>query len=156
MTSKMFAGRALAQVSPFDAADVHIVRLPPGDRTSATEWARQVFSVTAMPTWVRGLMGLRQLLVGLVGIDRATDAAFDVADEVDGDALIFTPSGHLDFAVSVARTDDLLFLTTAVQLHGWRGRLYWGVVQWFHGPISRAMMTRAVRRAGRGSAATSA
>ena len=148
--------RALAAVSPFAAADVHIVRLPVGDQGSAGDWARRVFSVTAMPGWVRGLMGLRQALVGLVGIERAADGVFDVADEVDGEALILTPSGHLDFAVSVARSDDLLLMTTAVQLHGWRGRLYWGVVQWFHGPISQAMMTRAVRRAWRGSAATSA
>ena len=105
--------------------------------------------MTAMPGWVRGLMGLRQALVGLVGIERAAAGAFDVADEVDGEALILTPSGHLDFAVSFARSDDLLLMTTAVQMHGGRGRLYWGVVQWFHGPISQAMMKGAVRSLGR-------
>jgi hypothetical protein len=115
-----------------------------------------VFSANAMPGWVKALMGLRQLVVGLVGIERGSDEVFDVADEVDGEALILTPSGHLDFAVSVARTDELLMVTTAVKLHGWRGRLYWSVVQWFHGPVTTAMMTGAVRRAVRGSTARSA
>ncbi len=148
--------RALAAVAPFDAADVQIMALPAGDEGSATDWAQRVFSVRAMPGWVKTLMGLRQLLVGLVGIERGAEGVFDVVDEVDGEALIHTPTGHLDFAVSVARTEDLLFVTTAVKLHGWRGRLYWGVVQWFHAPVSRAMMNGAVRRAGRGSAADSA
>jgi hypothetical protein len=105
---------------------------------------------------VKTLMGLRQLLVGLVGIERGAEGVFDVVDEVNGEALIHTPTGHLDFAVSVSRTEELLFVTTVVKLHGRRGRLYWGVVQWFHAPVSRAMMTGAVRRAGRGSAADSA
>jgi len=37
-------------------------------------------------------------------------------------------------------------VTTAVWLHGWRGRLYFAPVSVLHDPITRSMMRRAVRR----------
>jgi len=39
--------------------------------------------------------------------------------------------------------------TTAVRLHGWRGRLYFIPVRLVHGPIVRAMLARTARRLGR-------
>jgi hypothetical protein len=54
----------------------------------------------------------------------------------------------------------MLRVTTAVWLHGWRGRLYFAPVAVLHDPVTRSMMRRAIRRvcgdAGAGATAESA
>ncbi len=142
-----------------DFADAVIVSIPESPDPvveSPVWWARQVFSVSSAPPWVTFLLGLRQLLVGLVGINRATEGVFDIAREEGNEALISTDDTHLDFRAAVGIYPDrrLLQVTTVVRLHGWRGRLYFVPVSVLHGPVTRSMVKRAVRNfANRGSAA---
>jgi len=101
-----------------------------------------------MPTVVTALMGLRQLLVPLIGVKPGTLEVFTVDHVVGDEALIVEEDRHLDFrcGVGVDRQARLLRVTTAVWLHGWRGRLYFAPVSVLHDPITRSMMRRAVRR----------
>lgn len=152
LTAPSFVSLALRDQPPPDWADVVIVPLPPqmdGDATSAAEWTREVFAVGSAPAPVRALMALRQLLVPLIGVAQGTTDVFAV-QEVEGDeALVVSHDRHLDFraAVGVDRENRLLRMTTAVWLHGWRGRVYFAPVSVLHDPISRAMMRRAVQGA---------
>lgn len=150
-----FVSLALRDQPPPDWADVVIVPLPPdldgAGVINVAEWTREVFSVGSAPAPVKALMGLRQLLVPLIGVAQGTPDVFRV-QEVEGDeALVLAKETHLDFraAVGIDRENRLLRMTTAVWLHGWRGRVYFAPVSVLHDPISRAMMHRAVRRVAR-------
>ncbi len=143
---------ALDEIRRPDFADVQIVALPAEHDPDPRVWAARVFDVRSAPGWVLALMGLRQALVGLIGVERGDQSAFDVA-RVEGDeALIDTDDRHLRFCCGVAVDTErrLLRVTTAVGLKGWRGRLYFAPVALVHGPVTRAMMLRAVRRTARG------
>lgn len=100
------------------------------------------------PRWVKALIEIRQALVGVVGIKKADDAVFQVDSVTEHEALISDNDTHLDFraAVSVSSNPRLLQIVTVVRLHGWRGRLYWMPVSILHGPVTRSMARRAVRR----------
>lgn len=149
-TEPSFASLALAGQPPPDWADVVIVPLPQGAHGGPRCWAERVFDGSDLPKPVLTLMGLRQFLVRLVGIGPAPSTVFDVAAVVGDEALIVELEDHLDFrcGVGVDHEAGLLRVTTAVWLHGWRGRLYFAPVSVLHDPITRAMMRRAVRRAG--------
>lgn len=141
---------ALEEIPDPDFADIQIVAVP-GDRPlvdDAAWWARQVFDVRSAPRWIRWLLGLRQFLVRLIGVARAGTGVFDVDAVRAGEALISEDDQHLDFraAVGIDTENRLLRVTTAVRLHGRRGRLYWSFVRLLHGPVTRSMMERAVRR----------
>ncbi len=136
-----------------DFADVVIVAIPSSAGTIPADpewWAGMVFNVRSAPRWVQALLGLRQALVGLVGIPRGDASAFDVAGVRGEEALIATDDRHLDFRAAVGIDIDrrLLRITTTVVLHGWRGRLYFAPVSVFHGPVTRSMAKAAVRRFG--------
>lgn len=151
---------ALGAIPAPDFADATIVAIP-STRASLSDdprwWAKQVFSVGAAPRWVVALLGIRQLLVGLIGVDRADRSVFDVTTVEGNEALIHTRDRHLDFAAGIRIDLDhrLLTVTTAVHFNNWRGRLYFVPVSVLHGPVTRSMAKHAVRRAvsGRGSVA---
>lgn len=111
-------------------------------------WAGEVFSVRSAPLWVRALLAARQALVGILGIDKAGPGVFDIDSVSEHEALISEDDTHLDFraAVSVSADPRLLQVVTVVRLHGWRGRLYWVPVSLLHGPVTRSMASRAVRK----------
>jgi len=148
-TEPSFTSLPLAGQSPPDWADVVIVPLPDGASGDPRFWAEQIFSVKDSPKLVHALMALRELLVGFIGIERAPSTVFDVDEVVGDEALIVERESHLDFrcGVGVDHEACLLRVTTAVWLHGWRGRLYFAPVRVLHDPVTRAMMHRAVRRA---------
>ncbi|ANY06227.1 DUF2867 domain-containing protein [Pseudonocardia sp. HH130630-07] len=133
-----------------DAADAFAVDLQRGLPVDPQRWADAVFRDP--PPVVLALLGLRQLLVGLAGIERGTGAEFDTCERGDGEVLLGADAGHLDFRCVVRREPDRLVVATGVWLHGFRGRLYWAVVRRFHPPVVRAMLRRAVRRARVGDA----
>ncbi|MBA2695284.1 MAG: DUF2867 domain-containing protein [Actinobacteria bacterium] len=54
--------------------------------------------------------------------------------------MTFRCGGGVDHAAGLLR------VTTAVWLHGRRGRIYFAPVSVLHDPVTRAMMRRAVRR----------
>lgn len=131
-----------------DWADVVVVTLPAGADNDPAEWAQAVFDIRALPAWVLALLGLRQLLVGLIGVDRGAADVFAVREVSGEEALIAADDRHLDFRAGVAVDTDagLLRCVTAVRLKGWRGQVYFAPIRLLHDPITRAMMRAAVRR----------
>lgn len=131
-----------------DVIDVQALPLPPDAGTDPEWWLRQVFQVRSMPLPVRLLMGLRQLVAGVIGADTSRSGgqvfAVDAGDERE--AMAVELDRHLDFWVGVATDRGLLQVTTVVRLHGWRGRAYWLPVGALHGPITRSIMRSAIRR----------
>lgn len=108
-----------------DWADVVIERLPDGAPVDPEVWARAVFDMRSLPSWVTGLMTLRQLLVPLIGVTPGRQSVFEVRRVHGEEALIRADDRHLDFcaAVGVDAVNRTVRVTTAVQLHGWRGRV---------------------------------
>lgn len=138
------ASIAFDDIAEPDYADTIYVQIPPTDRAIPVNpewWARRMFAIASAPRWVAALIGLRQALVGLFGIEKGDQSMFEV-DRVENDeALIVEDAAHLDFraGVKIDTAHRLLAVTTVVKLHGWRGRLYWTVVRMFHGPVTRSM-----------------
>lgn len=130
------------------AATTTVPMRPIGDN-DPTMWARRVFGAGSAPAWVKILLGLRQALVGLMGIRRADrGTVFSVDRVVDGEALIDTDDTHLHFVASVRPDPEagLLHVVTAVEFHGRRGRLYFIPVRFLHDQVLRSMMSKAVKR----------
>jgi hypothetical protein len=127
-----------------DWADAHAVAVLPGTPTDPQAWADALFRDP--PAWVVAALGLRQSLVGLIGIEREDASAFDTLARTDDEVLLGTDSSHLDFRVSVRREPDRVVVSTAVRLHNRRGRTYFAVVRPVHPTVVRAMLNRAVRR----------
>ncbi|CAM5784497.1 DUF2867 domain-containing protein [Cellulomonas persica] len=136
---------------PPDYADVTIIRLPTGAPTDPGTWATTTFSPRTAPAWVRVALGLRQLLVPLIGVPRAPRETFAVdevvAEPAGGEALIVADDRHLDFrcGVAVDATAGLVAVTTNVRLHNRRGRLYFLPVRALHPVVVRSMLKRAAR-----------
>lgn len=136
-----------------DLADAWQVPLARGVTTDPQAWADAVFR--SPPLWVAALLGLRNALVGLVGIERGDRSAFDTIDLAatedpagGGEVLLGTDAGHLDFRASVLVDTDrrVVTLTTVVRVHNRRGRLYMAIVRRAHPPVVRAMLRRALRQ----------
>lgn len=146
-----FVSMAFDDMPAPDFADVAVVAIPidvalvPAD---PAWWAREVFNVHSAPWWVKAMLGLRQALAGLIGVDRGDASVFDVTATRGEEALIAANDRHLDFraAVGIDVERRLLRVTTTVVLHGWRGRLYFLPVGVLHGPVTRTMARAAVRR----------
>lgn len=117
-----------------------VLGLPP------TSLAEAVFDIRHSPGPVRALMGLRQLLVPLIGLPPTRGNPFKVDLVEGGEALIEHDEPHMTFWCSVGERDAELIVATAVRLKGWRGRLYWLPVGILHAPITRAMMRRGAAR----------
>ncbi len=127
-----------------DWADAHAVRVPPGAPTDPQVWADAIFRDA--PRWVVKLLGLRDAVVGLVGIARGGHSSFGTVCSTPDEVLLGTDERHLDFRASVLREPDRVVLSTVVCLHNRRGRLYFALVRRVHPTIVRAMLTRAARR----------
>ncbi|MEP6598156.1 MAG: DUF2867 domain-containing protein [Actinomycetota bacterium] len=112
---------------------------------SAT-WARAIFDVGSVSLPVKVLFGLRQALVGVLGIPRGDRSMFEVRNVIDGEAVIDVDDRHLRFVATVGHESGLVHVTTAVTFKGWRGRLYFLPVRFLHDPVTRSMMTGAARR----------
>ncbi|MBT2586575.1 DUF2867 domain-containing protein [Arthrobacter sp. ISL-95] len=149
MPSQMPCFRSLAfrEIPKPDYADVCLATLPEGAGTDPKEWAERLFSLKSMPRWVSAAMGLRQALVPLIGVPKAPRDTFTVTDRAGEEALIFVQDKHLNFAaaVGVDPVSRLIRVTTAVELKGWRGKLYFGVVRPVHPIVVNAMLKKAIR-----------
>jgi hypothetical protein len=127
-----------------DWRDAQAVAALPGTPLDPQAWADAVFRDP--PRWVLAALGLRELLVGLVGIHRGGPGAFDTLARTGNEVLLGTDSNHLDFRASVRREPDRVVLTTVVRLHNRRGRVYSALVRPVHPIVVRAMLNRAARR----------
>ena len=148
MNEPAFRSETFADIPAPDYADVQLIPLPASAPVDPVTWAEAIFSVRSAPLFVKTLLGLRQLLVPLIGVPKAQSDVFHIEDVIGEEALIAADDTHLDFRVGVGvdATGGLVRLTTVVRLHGWRGRLYFLPVRVLHGPITRAMMTKASQR----------
>lgn len=127
-----------------DFADAYAVARRPGTPGDPAAWADAVFHDP--PAWVARLMGVREALVGLVGIARGGSSAFDPVARTADEVLLGTDERHLDFRASVLVEPDRVVLSTVVRLRNRRGRAYFALVRRVHPVIVRAMLTRAARR----------
>ncbi|YCH07492.1 DUF2867 domain-containing protein [Arthrobacter sp. alpha11c] len=143
-----FRSLALGKIPEPDYADVCLATLPEGAGPDPREWAERVFSIESMPRWVAGALRLRQALVPLIGIPKAPPNTFTVSEQSGEEALIFVRDRHLDFAVAVGvdPVTRLIRVTTAVELKGWRGKLYFGVVRPVHPLVVDSMLRKATRK----------
>jgi len=127
-----------------DWSDAYAVRCSASAPSDPQAWADAVFR--SPPPWVCALLLAREWLVGLVGIQRAGRAAFDTVRRSDDEVLLGIDQPHLGFRASVLREPERVVLTTVVQLHNRRGRVYFGLVRRVHPAVVRAGLTRAARR----------
>jgi hypothetical protein len=143
-----FDSLALRDIPLPDHADVVLVPLPAGAPEDAETWARAVFDPGGAPAWIRALFGVRQALVGLIGVHRAPRDVFAVREVAGQEALIAADAGHLDFRAGVAvdPVARMVRVTTTVRLHGVRGRIYFAPVRLLHAPITLAMLRAAATR----------
>jgi hypothetical protein len=140
---------ALEGVERPDYVDVIACPLPAGAPTDPTVWAETVFSRAGVPTWVKALMGVRQAVVPLIGVPRASPKdVFAVVETRGEEALMVFDDRHLDFraALGVDPRTRLVRLVTVVTLHGLRGRVYFAPVRVLHPLVVSAMLHRAARR----------
>lgn len=127
-----------------DWSDAYAVQARPGLPLDPQVWADAIFRNPGPAT--KGLLGLRNALVGLVGIDRGGDESFDTVASTTNEVLLGTDERHLDFRASVLREPDRVVLSTVVRVHNARGRAYSAVVRLLHPAIVRSMLARAARR----------
>jgi len=109
-------------------------------------WARAIFAVGSVPPWIKALFGVREVVARLLRIPPGQASIFAVREVRDGEAIIDTDDRHLRFVAGVRADDRLLHVTTAVELKGWRGQLYFLPVRFLHDQVTRSMMVAAVRR----------
>jgi len=146
-----FRSLAFRDIPVPDFADVAVVAVPQGVPDDPAVWAGEIFSLRSGPKWILALLGLRQLVVGAIGVRPADPGVFEVSEVVGEEALLGSDDRHLDFraAVGVDPVARLVRVTTTVRLHGWRGRVYFAPVRLLHAPVVLSMTRAAVRRLSR-------
>lgn len=149
---EMPAGAALAQRTRSEwgsgrgaLVDAYAVPRRPGQSSDPQAWADAVFRDP--PAWVSAAMGLRQALVGLVGIERGTPESFATVERTGCEVLLGEDAGHLKFRASVLVSDDAVTVSTVAAPSNLRGLAYLAPVRLAHPFVVRAMLGRAHRRA---------
>ena len=137
--SRLLVG-ALPGIDWSDAYAVSFPRRPPGD---PQEWADAIFH--SPPLWVAALVGVREVLVRVVGIERGGPHAFDTVSWNADEVLLGIDQRHLSFRASVLLEPTRVVLSTVVQVHNRRGRAYSAVVRRVHPLVARSMLRRAAR-----------
>lgn len=127
-----------------DWSDAYAVSIPISSEDHPPQrWADAVFR--SPPVGTRLLFGVRQLLVGLVGIERGDSHVFDTVATRRDEVLVGVDQDHLAFRASVLVEPGRVVLSTVVELHNRRGRAYFALVRRVHPFVVRAMLTRAAR-----------
>ncbi|MEU1628141.1 DUF2867 domain-containing protein [Streptomyces sp. NPDC020096] len=137
-----------AQLPRTDFADAYTVRVPPGTSADPNEWARRVFADP--PSWIRGLLRLRDRLVSLLGLkpnDYEALTPFPVLHRTDREVILGRDDRHLDFRSSVhvaqSPTDVRITVSTVVNFHNLFGRLYFLPVRPLHARMVRTLLRHA-------------
>jgi len=131
---------ALPRVDWCDAYAVSFPAAPPGQ---PRQWADAIFG--SAPPWMSVLFGIREVLVRLVGIEPGGSHVFDTVAATDDEVLLGTDHKHLSFRASVLLEPSRVVLSTVVQVHNRRGRVYSAVVRLLHPIVVRTSLTRAAR-----------
>ena len=137
--SSLLAG-ALPSIDWADAYAVSFPGRPPGN---PQEWSDAIFH--SPPLWVTVLFGVREVVVRLVGIERGGSHAFDTVSWNADEVLLGVDQRHLSFRASVLLEPTRVVLSTVVQVHNGRGRVYSALVRRIHPVVVRTMLARAAR-----------
>ena len=114
-----------------------------------------------MPGWVMKLLWLRNKIVSLFGLKTGSGHSFGnafpkelkVGDHIgvfkvesvsDDEVIIGENDKHLDFRISVYRTDTGYYLATWVHTHNWLGRTYLKIIMPFHRLITQNCIKRVI------------
>jgi hypothetical protein len=152
----------LAARSPgFTAVDSWAAPMAPEETDDAGEW---VWAMTNSMSALRVLMVIRDALVRPFGVAQAArgpeymnrlhdvltgqaeagdDYLFQKTDRGDHEIVACLDDSHLDCRLGVTTSGGEVVFTTTFQVHNLIGRLYWGVVRWFHPLVVRAMLRQA-------------
>ncbi len=131
-----------------DWASTTIVAIPSDAPDDPAAWAREIFDARSVPAWAKALFGVRMVAAKLLRLPPGNPSMLAVDHVVADEAVIDTDDVHLHFGAGV-RADPaagLLYVTTAVALKGWRGRVYFAPVRFLHDPITRSMIHSAIKR----------
>ena len=126
-----------------DFADAYALPCGPSAPRDPETWADALRH--SPPAWVAVLLAARERLVGLVGIERAGPSAFALQARRDDELLVGADQRHLSFRASLLREPERVVVSTVVQVHNRRGRLYWALVRHLHPAVVRASLSRAAR-----------
>lgn len=144
-----------------DYADAFKVALPPHAPATVDALTRQL--LISRPKWIDGLMGARDLVVGMFGLkgsmprneDLPTIFApgtklglFEVFERTSEEVLLGADDRHLDFRASILLLKNeggrSLIMSTVVRFNNVFGRIYFTPVKPFHKMIVRSMLERLV------------
>lgn len=141
-----------------DLVDSYAVTLPQAAPEDVTTLARALFN--RPPLWLRGLLRLRDQIVGPLGVKTTTAIReagardghdrigfFPVLGRSENEIVLGENDRHLDFRVSVLLQRDergarRLVATTAVRCHNLLGRTYLWVIKPFHVLVVRSYLGR--------------
>lgn len=147
-----------------DYADAYRQHLQPGRFADVDAFARAILA--SPPGWVDALMGLRNRIVGRVGLKTGVfrtgqdfsqmtfrpgerSGIFRVWARTEDEILMGEDDHHLDFRVSLllqrAADGDRVTVSTIVRYHNLLGRVYFLPVRPVHRLVVPAMMKRAAR-----------
>ncbi len=132
-----------------DWASTTTVAVSDATQCTAEQWAKAIFDLSALPSWVRGLFALRALAAAALRLPQGDPAMLAVDSVVGDEAIIDTDDRHLRFVAAVGtEPPSLVHVVTAVKFKGLPGRLYFVPVRLLHDAVTRSMMVRAARRIG--------
>lgn len=102
------------------------------------------------PLWVRALNGLRNAIVGVIGlkngeisVDAEKVGAFPIVERSDRVVVFGFDDWHLNFLIAVeAHPTSTVSVTTLVERKHWFGYAYIFLITPFHKLIVRTMMAR--------------
>ena len=112
------------------------------------------------PKWVAFLMGLRNKIVGIFGLDTGDEPAdedlkklkigdkygvFKIFDIQPNEIIAGEDDSHLNFRVSVLKEDGYLTLSTLVHYNSGFGKFYFFIVKPFHKMVVKGMIKNAVK-----------
>jgi hypothetical protein len=143
-------------------ADAFAIRLPSGASRDPDVLARFIFS--HQPSWIGGLMRIRDAIVAWFGLKTSTDLAraangakaervgiFRIYSTNETEILLGEDDKHLDFRVSVlwshgpAPEIPRLTISTVVHCHNLLGKAYILAIAPFHRMVVKACLRRAAR-----------
>ncbi len=142
-------------------ADAYAIALPACTTHDITQLARFAFEQQA--PWVDGLMGVRDAVMGTLGLKTASDlratassaaprvGIFRIYETLADEIVLGEDDGHLDFRVSVHRrpasagVPQQLTVVTVVHCHNLLGRNYIRVIGPIHKRVVRSALDRAAQ-----------
>ncbi|HWM73779.1 MAG TPA: DUF2867 domain-containing protein [Nocardioides sp.] len=141
-------------MGPVDWCDAFWVELQRGSPDDPLYWRALLFGTGDPGHRASGLLRVRDVLAGWVGLKSAATgngAAYPVLALDTAEVVLGMDDRHLDFRVALTVRpigSEVLVVTTAVRRHNRFGRAYFALVKGPHHVLVPRWTRRAVRRAG--------